>query len=96
MISSRAGSMPPMTSTTRSTSGSATTVVRVVGEQRGIDLDVAAARQVAHGDADDLELDAGARLDLLRLLGDELDERRADVAAPEHPDANCVARPSPT
>ena len=49
----------------------------VVGEQGGCDLDVAASRQVADGDADDLEVDAGARLDLLRPLRDEADERRS-------------------
>ncbi len=88
VISSRAGSMPPMTSTTRSMSGSVDDVVGVAGQHAGVELDATLPRQVAHGDAGDLEGDAGAGLDLLRLLGDEADERRPDVAAPEDPDAD--------
>ena len=61
---------------------------RLVGEQRSIDLHVAAARQIADGDAHDLQLNSGAGLDLLAALGDELDERSADVSAPEHTDTN--------
>ena len=65
-------------------------VVGVAGEHARTELDVAVARQVAHGDPGDLQLDAGARLDLLGLGGHEADEGAADVAASEDPDANQV------
>ena len=67
-------------------------VVGVAGQDARTELDVAVARQVAHGDPGDLELDTGAGLDLLRLRRDEADERGADVAAPEHADADDAAR----
>ena len=81
VISSRAGSMPPITSTTRSTSGSSTTLIASRVSKPSGKLDVAIARQVADGDTGDLEPQAGAGLDRWRLPGDERDERGPDVAA---------------
>ena len=61
---------------------------RVTGEHPVRQRDAAIAGEVAHGDAGDLEPQAGAGLDRRRLLGDERHERGADVAAAEQPDAN--------
>ena len=88
VISSRAGSMPPMTSTTRSTSGSATTswASRVstpgAARRRG-------RGEVAHGDPGDLEAHAGAGLDLLGLLGDQ-PTRAAPTLPHKTPTRTCV------
>ena len=65
-------------------------VVGVAGEHTGRQLDVALPGEVAHGDARDLERHAGAGLDLLGLGRDQPDERRADVAASEDPDADVL------
>ena len=62
--------------------------IRVAGEHAGAELDVALTRQVAHGDAGDVEAEPGAGLDLLGLVADEPDEGGADVAAPEDTDAD--------
>ena len=46
--------------------------------------------QVAHRDAGDLEPQAGAGLDGVALGGDQLHQRRADVAAAQHADAHAA------
>src|SRR5205085_8310858 len=51
--------------------------------------------EVAHGDAGDLEADAGARLDVVGLAGQQTDERAADVAAPEQTHAHGIAHKLP-
>ena len=65
-------------------------VVGVAGQHAGRQVDVTVARQVADGDAGDLELHARAGLDLLGLGGDQPDERGTDVAAAEDPDADLL------
>ena len=63
-------------------------LVGVTCQQSGIDVDVPLTRHVADRDPGDLELHAGAGFDDLGLLGHQADERGADVAAAQHPDAN--------
>ena len=84
--------MPPMTSTTTSTSGSVDDRGGVGGEhavgqrRRPRSLD-----EVAHGHPGDLEPQAGAGLDVVGLRrAISCDERGADVAAAEHADPHHV------
>ena len=63
---SRAGSMPPMSSTTRSMSGSSTIAAASCGEELGRERDRALLGEVAHGDPGDLEAESGAGLDRWR------------------------------
>ena len=68
MISSRAGSMPPITSTTRSIVGIGDDGVGVAGEHARGELDVAVARRgCARRPGSTSRRDAGAGLDRLRL-----------------------------
>ena len=62
----------------------------VAGEDAFGEVDVALARQVAHGDGGDLQAEAGAGLDGVGLLGDQRHQRGADVAATQHPDPHDV------
>ena len=92
-ISSRAGSMPPMTSTTTSTSGSSTTAAASLVSTPSGRATSRSLRQVAHGDAGDLEAQAGAGLDVVGpASATRSTSGGADVAAPEHPDPH--RRPS--
>ena len=85
-ISSRAGSMPPMTSTTRSIVGVVDHGAGVVGEHPLGQFDRALAGHVAHRDLGHLQPQAGAGLDHVALGLDQADQGRPDVAAAEHPD----------
>ena len=89
-ISSRAGSMPPMTSTTTSIAGSSTSACGVAGEHAVGQVDVAVAGEVAHGHPGDLEAQAGAGLDDVGLPA-RADQGGADVAAAEHADPHDLA-----
>ena len=95
VISSRAGSMPPITSTTRSTSGSLDDAVRVTGEhasrrgRRRVRADrlrtamrVISSRSPVRGSIDGLLGPTSSTND------------RADVAAPEHADPDRARRRS--
>ena len=82
-----------MTSTTRSTSGSATTSRASRVSTPGAELDVAVAGQVAHGDPGDLQLHAGAGLDLLGLGGDRPTNAAPTLPHPRTPmRTRCAAR----
>ena len=81
----RAGSMPPMTSTTtsaRSTSDSAS-----VGQQRPVDDGVALGVDVAHRDPDQLERRADPGGEVVGLRREQPHDLRADDAAAEDGDA---------
>ena len=82
----RAGSIPPMTSTTMSTSGSPTTAPASSVKQRAGSGQVALLGEIAHRDARDLERHAGAGLDHVGVVVDEAHERAAHVATAEDPD----------
>ncbi len=88
----RAGSMPPIASTTRSTSGSATTPwasrVRIVSStstSRWAERLRTATRVIS-------SRMPGSHLDGVLLRPDEFDERTADVATAEQPDPDHVVR----
>ena len=66
-ISSRAGSRPPITSTTTSMSGSSTTERASVVSSARVDGRAPGLGEVAHGDAGDLEAQAGAGGDVVAL-----------------------------
>ena len=61
---------------------------RVAGENALGERDAPVARQVADGDAPDLETESGASFDRLRLALDERHEGGTDVAAAEQTDSN--------
>ena len=83
-ISSRAGSMPPMTSTTTSIVGIGHHLGRIAGEDRLVEVDRALAGEAAHRHLGDLEPGAGAGGDLVAPGLDQLHQGRADVAAAQH------------
>ena len=85
-ISSRAGSMPPMTSTTTSIAGSATTAKASWVSTPSGEVDRALLGHAAHRDPADLEIEPGTCGDVGAPGPDEVDERGADVAAPEDAD----------
>ncbi len=64
----------------------------IIGEAIGGEGDGSPLGEVAHGDAGDVEVKAGAGGDGGPLGGDQLDERRADVAAPQHTHPDVVHR----
>ena len=82
----RAGSMPPITSTTTSMSGSLTIDSASVVRMPGASSTGRSLAGAAHRDPRHLEPQARARGDGVALLVDELDERAAHVAAPEQAD----------
>ncbi len=59
----------------------------VGGVDAEVDVDAPVAGGAVHGDAADGEVDAGARGDLGALLGQQRDERGADIAATKETDA---------
>ena len=83
--SERAGSMPPITSTTRSTSSRSTSDVGVGGQQVGRHVGVPVGP--AHRDADQLERNADPGGEIVGLLVQQPDDLRADDPAAEqrHP-----------
>ena len=85
-MSSRAGSMPPITSTTRSIDGSATTAWASRVEHTLGQIDIALAAEVADGHRTDLEAHTGASLDRRLLRHHQVDERGTDVAASQYTD----------
>ena len=88
MMSSRAGSMPPMTSTTTSTSSATTTAAASwvnTDAGRGTSRSSARLRTATRVTC---EPDTRARLDLTAVLADLADQRRADVTATEQPDVH--------
>ncbi len=82
-ISVRAGSMPPMTSMTRSTSSRATRPAASEVKQLARDVDLALQLGAAHRDADELEGHPDARGEVVVLLAQQPDDLAADGAAPE-------------
>ena len=92
-ISARAGSMPPITSTTTSTSGSPTTApASSVKHARPAAATSRSLREVAHRDPRDLER-ARRRAPRSRRRWSSIrrDQRAPDVAAPEQPDPHHVS-----
>ena len=83
-ISDRAGSMPPITSTTTSTSSRATRPAASVVSSPVGHLDLARRVEPAYGDADQLDRRADPGLEVAGLLLQEADHLRADRAAAEH------------
>ena len=79
----RAGSMPPITSTTMSISGSETMPAASVQNTDGSMLRPRVLGGGAHRDAGDLQLDAGAGRHHGALLVEQGDERGAHMAAAE-------------
>jgi hypothetical protein len=94
LISSRAGSIPPITSTTRSMSGSVTTDIASRVRTPSASVDAAVARHVAHRDPGDLEPQARSGDDRVGLALDERHQRTTHVAAAEQadPDGSHVVR----
>ena len=93
-IRRRAGSTPPMTSTTTSMSGSLDDRVGVVGEHAGRELDVALLGHVVHGDPADLELDPGALRDEVGVRVEQAHERGAHVPAAQESHPHDVRHPA--
>ena len=85
-ISSRAGSMPPIASTTRSMSGSDTTVWASRVSMPSASSTSRGADRLRTATPCDLEAQAGAALDGGRLRLDELHECSTHVPASENPD----------
>ena len=86
-ISSRAGSIPPITSTTTSMSGS-TTRPRRPGEDAAGQLDRPLAGQAAHRHPGHLQAQPGAGGDVVAAPPDQLDQGGTDVAAAQQADAD--------
>ena len=80
--------MPPMTSTTRSTSSRATRPSASVVNRSSGDRQVAGAAEPADGDADQLQRRADARLEVLGGAVQQPDDLGADGAAAEQGDAH--------
>ena len=83
--SPRAGSMPPMTSTTMSTSSRATSASASVVSDGRVDVGVPAG--TAHGDAGELQRRPYALREFAGLLVQQAGDLRPDDAAAEQPDA---------
>ena len=76
--------MPPITSTTRSTSSRGDQAVGVGGQQPVGDVDVARRVEAAYGDADQLDGCADPSGQVAGLLGQQSDHLRPDRAAAQH------------
>ena len=80
--SDRAGSMPPITSTTMSTSGRVASAVRVRGEQRPVDLLGPAVPDPPDRDPGKLQPRADAERQVIGLLGEQPRHLGADDPQP--------------
>ena len=85
----RAGSIPPITSTTRSTSSRVTSASRVGGEQ--VRRDVGVVGGPADGDPGHLDRPADAGGQVVGLLGDQAQHLAADGAAAQQRDLQRLA-----
>ena len=85
-ISARAGSMPPITSMTTSTSSRATSAGRVGGQQPVGHVDLAGRVEAAYGDADQLDRRADPGREVTGLLLEQADHLGADRPAAEDGD----------
>ena len=87
-MSDRAGSIPPITSITTSTSPRRDQCLGVGGEELARDVDARGPVDPAYGDADQLEGRPDAGDEVAGLLGEQARHLAADDAAAEQGDAN--------
>ena len=87
-MSAFAGSCPPISSTTRSTSGAVATEARSVVQRTSPSAGVARFCAAARPDGDEAETDAAALREVRRALREEPRERAPDVAEAEESHAD--------